>query len=162
MTVATGFGLRPTLAAGLLIAVVCMATGSAAQGESETRAVVLTESARAAARFDYLLHCSGCHRPDGTGAPPDVPSLRGPMGLLMATADGRAYVARVPEVAQAPLGDDALARLLNWVLLEFNADTVPSGFRAFGSAEVGAARVSVLADPLRARAAIVGRYEDGS
>ena len=162
MTAATRLGLRPSrLAAGLVVAVVCTASGSAAQGDSESRAGILTETARAAARFDYLLHCSGCHRPDGTGAPPDVPSLRGPMGLLMATADGRAYIARVPEVAQAPLGDDALTRLLNWVLLEFNADTLPAGFRPLNSAEVGAARVSVLADPLRARAAILGRYEDG-
>ena len=61
----------------------------------------LSDVARTAARFDYLLHCSGCHLPDGTGAPPEVPSLRGPMGALVATAEGRDYIARVPEVAQA-------------------------------------------------------------
>lgn len=120
----------------------------------------LSDVARAAARFDYLLHCSGCHLPDGGGAPPEVPSLRGPMGTLVATPEGRDYIARVPEVAQAPLADDALARVLNWVLLEFNGETLPSGFRLMEAAEVGVAREKVLADPLRARAAIVGRYDD--
>lgn len=120
----------------------------------------LSDAARAAARFDYLLHCSGCHLPDGSGAPPEVPSLRGPMGVLVATPEGRDYIARVPEVAQAPLADDALARVLNWVLLEFNDETLPSGFQLMGAAEVGTARAKVLADPLRARAAIVGRYAD--
>ena len=119
----------------------------------------LSESARAAARFDYLLHCSGCHRPDGSGDPPEVPSLRGPMGTLVAIPAGRTYVARVPEVAQAPLTDDALARLLNWVLFEFNADTLPSDFQPLDAAEVGTARARVLPDPLRTRAEILGTYE---
>ena len=138
----------------LLVATIGFAAGS--EGDDDG----LSDVARAAARFDYLLHCSGCHLPDGSGAPPEVPSLRGPMGPLVATPEGRDYIARVPEVAQAPLADDALARVLNWVLLEFNGETLPSGFRLMGAAEVGAARGKVLADPLRAREAIVGRYAD--
>ena len=115
----------------------------------------------APARFDYLLHCSGCHRPDGAGAPPDVPSLRGAVGSLVGTPEGREYIVRVPEVAQSPLDDDDLARLLNWVLQEFNADTLPEGFRALEGAEVGAARTRILADPLRARETIIGAYQEG-
>ena len=117
-----------------------------------------TPAERAAARFDYLLHCSGCHRPDGASAPPDVPSLLGPIGAIVATPAGREYIARVPEVAQSPLDDDALARLLNWVLQEFSAETLPAGFRPLEAAEVGAARTRVLTDPLRTRAAIAGQY----
>ena len=113
---------------------------------------------RAAARVDYLLHCSGCHRPDGAGAPPEVPSLLGPIGAIVATSAGRDYLARVPEVAQSPLNDDDLARLLNWVLWEFSASTLPGGFRPLDAAEVGVSRTRVLADPLRARAAIAGDY----
>lgn len=140
-----------------LVGLLLVATiGFAAGGEGDDDG--LSDVARAAARFDYLLHCSGCHLPDGSGAPPEVPSLRGPMGALVATPEGRDYIARVPEVAQAPLADDALARVLNWVLLEFNGETLPSGFRLMGAAEVGVARAKVLADPLRAREAIVGRY----
>ena len=112
----------------------------------------------AAARFDYLLHCSGCHRTDGTGSAPDVPSLRGPVGSLVETPEGREYIARVPEVAQSPLDDEDLARLLNWVLREFNADTLPARFRPLDSDEVGSARARILTDPIRARAAIDGTY----
>ena len=139
---------------GLFVASIGFAAGDEFGDEG------LSDVARTAARFDYLLHCSGCHLPDGTGAPPEVPSLRGPMGAIVATPEGRDYIARVPEVAQAPLGDDALARVLNWVLLEFNGETLPKSFRLLDAAEVGVARVKVLADPLRAREAIVGRYAD--
>ena len=114
--------------------------------------------ADAAARSDYLLHCSGCHRADGSGAIPDVPSLRGPVGSLVGTAEGREYIVRVPEVAQSPLDDKDLSRLLNWMLREFNAQTLQEGFQPITDREVGAARKRVLADPLRARAAIVGAY----
>ena len=116
-------------------------------------------AADGAARVDYLLHCSGCHRPDGAGAPPEVPSLRGPIGEIVGTPTGRDYVARVPEAAQAPLDDEDLARVLNWMLREFSAATLPAGFRPLDAQEVGAARKRILADPLRARAAIAGRYE---
>lgn len=127
---------------GLALLAICCCAGAVAA------------DADRAARYDYLLHCSGCHRVDGAGAPPEVPTLRGPVGRLLATAEGRAYVVRVPEVAQSPLGDAALARLLNWMLREFNADTLPKGFRPMQADEVAAARRRVLADPLRARAAI--------
>ena len=139
---------------GLFVATIGFAAGEE-QGDDG-----LSDVARAAARFDYLLHCSGCHLPDGSGAPPEVPSLRGAMGALVATPEGRDYIARVPEVAQAPLTDAAVARVLNWVLIEFNAETLPTDFRPLDAAEVGGARVKVLADPLRAREAIVGRYAD--
>lgn len=102
-------------------------------------------------RSDYLLHCAGCHRPDGTGLPPDVPSLAGPLGPLVAAPGGRDYLARVPGAAQAPLSDEALAAVLNWVILEFNADSVPPDFVPLSGKEVGASRRQVLADPLRAR-----------
>lgn len=91
---------------------------------------------------------------------PDVPSLRGAVGSLVATPEGRAYIARVPEVAQSPLEDDDLARLLNWVLREFNAATLPERFRPLDGDEVGAARARILTDPIRDRAAIVGAYAD--
>ncbi|MEJ2013829.1 MAG: cytochrome c [Anaerolineales bacterium] len=71
-------------------------------------------------RSDYLLHCAGCHRPDGTGLPPDVPSLVGPLGRIASSPAGRDYLARVPGAAQAPLTDAELAAVLNWVLAEFN------------------------------------------
>ena len=82
------------------------------------------------------------------------------MGSLVATPEGREYIARVPEVAQSPLDDADLARLLNWVLQEFNADTLPARFRPLEGAEVGAARARILADPIRERESIVGNYRE--
>jgi hypothetical protein len=103
---------------------------------------------------DYLLHCRGCHLPDGSSVPPEVPSLRDEIGRIVTTPAGRDYVIRVPGVAQSSLADKELAAVLNWVLTEFNADTLPAGFKPFGTKEVSAARQRVLADPLRLRAEI--------
>jgi hypothetical protein len=47
-----------------------------------------------------------------------------------------------------------LAAVLNWVLTEFNGDTVPAGAAPLSADEVAEARANVLADPLRERARI--------
>jgi mono/diheme cytochrome c family protein len=103
-------------------------------------------------RGDYLMHCAGCHLADGAGVPPYVPSLAGPLGRIAASPDGRDYLARVPGAAQTPLSDDELAAVLNWVLVEFNRDTLPAGFRPLRGPEVARSRARVLADPLKLRA----------
>ena len=102
-------------------------------------------------RSDYLMHCAGCHLADARGVPPYVPSLSGPLGRLVASAEGRDYLARVPGAAQAPLSDDELAEVLNWLLLEYNRDTLPPGFERLRGAEVAKSRARVLADPLKLR-----------
>jgi hypothetical protein len=103
---------------------------------------------------DYLLHCRGCHLPDGTSVPPEVPTLRDEIGRIIATQAGRDYVIRVPGVAQSSLNDQRLAAVLNWVLTEFNAATLPDDFKPFSANEVGSARKNILADPLRYRRAV--------
>lgn len=117
-------------------------------------ALCLAAPAWADPRSDYLLHCAGCHRPDGTGLPPSVPSLVGPLGTIAASPQGRDYLARVPGAAQAPLNDAELTAVLNWVLHEFNAATLPASFEPLKAREVGRSRSRVLADPLRLRAEI--------
>jgi len=102
-------------------------------------------------RSDYLMHCAGCHLADGSGLPPEVPSLAGPLGRIVSSPAGRDYVARVPGAAQAPLSDEALAAVLNWLLLEFNRATLPVNFQALRPGEVARSRARVLADPLRLR-----------
>ena len=148
--------MRPRTAAGIL-AMALAAVSSNGENRDDTDL-----ANDASARFDYLLHCSGCHRPDGSGLAPEVPSLRGPVGSLVASPEGREYIVRVPEVAQSPLDDEDLARLLNWVLSEFNAATLPEGFSPLDGDEVGAARERILTDPIRARQAIVGAYQQKS
>jgi hypothetical protein len=72
-----------------------------------------------------------------------APTLHG-LAKIVAAPGGRAYVARVPGVAQAPVGDLELAALLNWVLASFSA-TPPS--LPFSAAELAELRT----DPLPAR-----------
>jgi mono/diheme cytochrome c family protein len=114
-------------------------------------ALVLATAAVADPRSDYLMHCAGCHLVDASGLPPDVPSLAGPLGRIVSSPAGRDYVARVPGAAQAPLSDDELAAVLNWLLVEFNGATLPADFRPLRAAEVARSRSRVLADPVKLR-----------
>jgi mono/diheme cytochrome c family protein len=114
-------------------------------------ALVLATAAVADPRGDYLMHCAGCHLVDASGLPPDVPSLAGPLGRIVSSPAGRDYVARVPGAAQAPLSDDELAAVLNWLLVEFNGATLPADFRPLRAAEVARSRSRVLADPVKLR-----------
>lgn len=111
----------------------------------------ITSPAFASPRSDFLLHCAGCHLPDGSGVPPDVPSLAGPLGEIAATPEGRDYMARVPGASQAPLTDEELAAVLNWVLAEFNSETLPDSFKPLSGKQVADSRTRVLADPLKLR-----------
>jgi hypothetical protein len=114
--------------------------------------LAIAASAGADPRSDYLMHCAGCHLADAAGKPPYVPSLAGPLGRIAASPAGRDYLARVPGAAQAPIDDARLAAVLNWLLFEFNGDTLPQRFRPLSGAEVAKSRSRVLADPLKLRA----------
>ena len=113
--------------------------------------LLLADASAADARVDYLLFCAGCHRVDGSGVPPEVPSLRDTPGRIVALPAGREYLVRVPGAAQSGLSDGELAAVVNWVLAEFNAATLPQNFRPLKEREVSAARRNVLADPRRYR-----------
>ncbi len=121
--------------------------------------LALVTPARADTRTDYLLHCSGCHLPDGSGAPDDVPSLRDGLGWIVSVAKGRGYLVRVPGSSQALLNDAELAAVINWVLTEFNSATLADDFQPLTAAEVERARSNVLMDPLKYRAKLWRHYE---
>jgi len=121
-------------------------------------AAVLVASAAASAedpdarvREQYVLHCSGCHGPDGLGVPGTTPSLHD-LAPLLAAEGGRAYLARVPGVAQAPLSDRDLARLLGWVLAEFSG-AAPEP--PYDGAEIARWRRDPIRDTVAARAALI-------
>jgi hypothetical protein len=118
-------------------------------------------TAQADPRISYLLYCSGCHLPDGTGAPPEVPSLHEDLGRIVQLEGGREYIVRVPGASQAPVSDQELAEILNWILRNFNTATLASDFSPLTESEVTAARDNVLADPLKYRARLWQRYEAG-
>ncbi len=115
--------------------------------------------AMADTKTDYLLHCSGCHLPDGSGAPDEVPSLRDGLGWIVSVAEGRGYLVRVPGSSQAMLNDAELAAVINWVLTEFNSATLADDFKPLTAEEVGRARSDVLMDPLKFRAELWRHYK---
>ncbi len=121
--------------------------------------LALVAPATADTRTDYLLHCSGCHLPDGSGAPDDVPSLREGLGWIASLAEGRDYLVRVPGSSQALLNDAELAAVINWVLTEFNSATLADDFKPLTAKEVARARSDVLMDPLKFRAELWRHYE---
>ncbi len=121
--------------------------------------LTLTAPVQADTRSDYLLHCAGCHLPDGTGAPDDVPSLHDDLGRIITVAEGRGYLVRVPGSSQALLDDAGLAAVINWVLTEFNSATLDDDFQPLTAEEVAEARSDVLMDPLKFRAELWRNYK---
>jgi cytochrome c553 len=120
---------------------------------------LLAGSANGNPRADYLLHCGGCHLPDGTGSPPDVPSLINTLGRIVASEEGRDYVVRVPGASQTPLSDEQLAEVMNWVLRTFNSETLDKKFKPLNGKQVGQARQRVLADPVKLRERLWPDYD---
>ena len=116
--------------------------------------VTPTAAADSWEQFDYTLHCSGCHRADGTGSEL-VPSLYR-IAEVFNAKDARAYLVRVPGVAQAPLSDQRLANLLNWLVERFVGRS-PSP--AYSPKEVGTLRESPFRDPLAARSLLLRARE---
>lgn len=114
----------------------------------------------ARAHVDYMLKCQGCHHPDGTGNAVNTPPLKGEVARFLAVPGGREFLGRVPGVASTDLDDARLAQLLNWTLYRFDAGHLPTGFRPYTPAEIGALRARPLRlDRVAARAALVARMQ---
>ena len=108
------------------------------------------------ARGLYLLHCAGCHRFDGSGAPAfGVPTLVNTLGKYQLTAKGRAYLVQVPGARNAGVTDAELAAMTNWQLQAFSAATVPKDFKPYTTEEVRRLRRHPPADIAGERAAIL-------
>ena len=90
--------------------------------------------------------------PDGSGLKNVVPDLHGTIGRMVAEPAGREYMVRVPGSAQAPVSDQKLTEIINWMLVEFSSETLPEDFKPLTVAEVSNSRVKLLADPLKYRA----------
>ena len=106
--------------------------------------------------LDYILQCQGCHLSDGTGSDSaGVPRMAGFVGRFLGVEGGRAYLVQVPGVAQAPLSDAALARLLNWMLLRFSAEELPKPFLPYSASEVERHRRQPALDVAATRRALL-------
>lgn len=120
-----------------------------------------SSSATDYARQSYLLHCAGCHMPDGTGsAPNDVPTLHGIPGHFAKIPEGRAFLTQVPGIAYSPLGNEEVAEILNWMLREYSKDSLPADFVPFTTAEVTKLRETRPAEIFKVRAAVLERLRE--
>lgn len=101
-------------------------------------------------RINYMLHCQGCHLPDGSGKPGKVPDMRGLLGRFALIPEGRDYIGRVPGAANAHLTDAQLARVLNWLIPEMSPE-VAADFKPYSPEEVGRLRRNRLQEVRSAR-----------
>lgn len=115
------------------------------------------------AHMNWMLHCQGCHQPDATGSPNGAPAMANFVARFLAVEGGRAYLSRVPGVANAGLDDRQLAELLNWTLATFDQDHLPAGFVPYTAEEVGAARKDpLLTAAASVRAGLVASLAEGA
>jgi mono/diheme cytochrome c family protein len=85
---------------------------------------------------DFARQCQGCHGADGMGARDAIPRLREFVGYFTQLPEGRDYLMRVPGVVFAPIDDQRLAAVLNWMLATFSPGEVAPDFAPFTAAEV--------------------------
>jgi mono/diheme cytochrome c family protein len=103
----------------------------------------------------YTLNCSGCHGAGGQGVPEaGIPNLN-EAGRYVRTQLGREYLIEVPGLSQSRLDDATAARLLNWVLRQFSAKSLPADFTPYTAAEVTRFRSDKVSDPKTRRDAIL-------
>jgi len=106
------------------------------------------ETQFSAAKTDYMLQCQGCHRASGAGIEESVPDLRTYGRYLLSTESGRRYYVSVPGSAYAPLSNERLAAVLNYIIDSIiEADDIAATPIAFFTPEeVSAYRRDTVAD----------------
>jgi mono/diheme cytochrome c family protein len=125
--------------------------------------LVLMSAATAARAYspetNYTLHCQGCHLADGTASADKVPALAGSVAQFLRVPEGRAFLVRVPGVANAQLADADLAALLDWTLRRFDAANLPADFVPYTAEEVHRLRAEPLVDIAPARNQLLDAIE---
>jgi len=112
------------------------------------------------AHTNWVLNCQGCHRADATGSPKGAPNMAGEVAKFLSVKGGREFLGRVPGVANAPLPDDQLAELVNWLLLTFDRRHLPKDFAAYTANEIGRLRAQVLInDAATVRARLLAKMQ---
>ena len=112
------------------------------------------------ARQNYMLNCQGCHLPDGSGSPGNVPKLNDFVGYFLHVPGGREFIAQVPGAANAPISNEELAGVMNWMLLNFSAKELPTPFKLYSADEIGELRQAPLVEVDRRRGELLTRIQD--
>jgi cytochrome c553 len=141
-----------TLIVGLLIS--C----SAIAGEPAQQALAGTNIDPVATRLNYMLNCQGCHAADGRGLN-DIPAMADFVGTFLKVEGGRAYLVRVPGSANSPLSDQALADVLNWILLTMSPEQLPQPFMLYDAEEIASFRQQPLTDAAATRARLLAKLK---
>lgn len=102
-----------------------------------------------------MMFCQGCHQPDGMGTDDDIPEIKDYIGYFLNVDKGREFLVRVPGSANAPINDEQLAELLNWIMHNFSGPSLPENFQSYTAEEVGKLRKQPLIEVTRHRAALV-------
>ncbi len=136
---------RPLALFTILVVCASAAMGESEAGDAETRRL---------ARLDYMLHCQGCHMADGSGVEGTVPPLPGEVGRFIASPEWRDYLVQVPGASQALIDDEALARLMNWIVRRFDPENARN-LTPYEAAEVGRLRRQPVTNPTEVRRRII-------
>ena len=130
----------------LLLLLLCVSAGADADG--------------LLARQNYILNCQGCHLPDGSGSAGNVPKLNDFMGYFLHVPGGREFLVQVPGAAGAPISDQELADVMNWILLNFSKNELPDPFVRYSAEEIGKLRKEPLIDVHERREQLLARIKD--
>lgn len=107
--------------------------------------------------MNYLLHCQGCHKEDGSGQPGYVPDFRGTVARFLTLPEGRAYLGRVPGVSQSLLDDGQRAAVLNWIVATFDPGNVPTTFTSYTARELAVYRTDPVSQANAERSRLLQR-----
>lgn len=108
----------------------------------------------------YILHCMGCHGAQGEGIPGRVPPLKDMVVYFTYLPEGRAFLIQVPGAANAPLSDEELAAVTNWILKTFSSQALSSNFRFFTASEVARYRKNPLNNTTQTREIILQKLRE--
>ncbi|GAA4490354.1 c-type cytochrome [Gluconacetobacter tumulicola] len=106
-------------------------------------ALLFSSSALAepSARTRYLLKCSGCHLPDGSGEiSGGIPNFVGSVGVFADLPEGRAYLMHVPGVIGSSMDDKGISDVMNYIMETFAGTSLSSDYRSFSPREVSELR----------------------
>lgn len=112
------------------------------------------------ARQNYILNCQGCHLPDGSGSEGNVPKMNDFVGYFLHVQGGREFLVQVPGAAGAPISDQELADVMNWMLLNFSNNELPDPFIPYNAAEIGKLRKQPLIDVHQRRAELITEIKE--
>lgn len=130
-------------------------------------AVLLTAAAASfaddhRAKINYMLYCQGCHLPSAEGLADKVPRMSGFVGYFTHSEAGRRFLIQVPGSATAPVNDEQLAELMNWILKTYSGDELVDDFEPYTTAEVAELRQSPDTDPAARRLEILAAISESN